>query len=115
MRKESIHAVLEQTMRSLTAGVASLLVLWALPGSVPAQQAEKPLVFRNVDVFDGSHLIRSTTVLVRDGMVRAIGQDIPIPSSAEVIDGKGKTLLPVSSTRTCISVFHRENNSSVML
>ena len=94
MRKESIHAVLEQTMRSLTAGVASLLVLWALLGSVSAQQAEKPLVFRNVDVFDGSHLIRSTTVLVCDGMVRAIGEDIPIPSFAEVIDGKGKTLLP---------------------
>ncbi len=94
MRRESIHAVLEQTMRSLTAGVASLLVLYALPGPITAQQAEKPLVFRSVDVFDGSHLIRSATVLVRDGMVRAVGQDIPIPSFAEVIDGKGKTLLP---------------------
>jgi imidazolonepropionase-like amidohydrolase len=94
MRKESIHAVLEQRMRSLTAGVASLLVLLALSGSVPAQQSEKPLVFRNVDVFDGSRVIRRTTVLVRDGMVRSIGRDIPIPSFAEVIDGQGKTLLP---------------------
>src|SRR6266498_5832391 len=81
-------------IRSLTAAFVSLLVLSALPGSITAQQAEKPLVFRNVDVFDGSHLIRSTTVLVCDGMVRAIGEDIPIPSFAEVIDGKGKTLLP---------------------
>ncbi|MCM3870121.1 MAG: amidohydrolase family protein [Pyrinomonadaceae bacterium] len=72
----------------------SLLVLWVLSGSITAQQAEKPVVFRNVDVFDGSRLIRNTTVLVRDGMVRAIGKDIPIPSFAEVIDGKGKTLLP---------------------
>jgi imidazolonepropionase-like amidohydrolase len=79
-------------MRSLPAIFASLLVLWAFP--VPGQQAEKPLVFRNVDVFDGSRLIRNTTVLVRDGMVRAVGQDIPIPSFAEVVDGKGKTLLP---------------------
>jgi imidazolonepropionase-like amidohydrolase len=81
-------------IRSLTAAFVSLLALCALPGSITPQQAEKPLVFRNVDVFDGSHLIRSTTVLVRDGMVRAIGQDILIPPFAEVIDGKGKTLLP---------------------
>jgi imidazolonepropionase-like amidohydrolase len=82
-------------IRSLTAAFVSLLVLWALPGYGGAfQQAEKPLVFRNVDVFDGSHLIRNTTVLVRDGMVRAVGQDIRIPSFAEGIDGKGKTLLP---------------------
>ncbi len=93
--RESLQASLEnKIMRSLMSAIASLLVLCSLLRSVPAQMAEKPLVFRNVDVFDGSHLIRSTTVLVRGGMVRAIGKNIPIPSSAEVIDGKGKTLLP---------------------
>jgi imidazolonepropionase-like amidohydrolase len=81
-------------LRSLTAAFVSFLTLCALPASIAAQQSERPLVFRNVDVFDGSRLIRSTTVLVRDGMVRAVGQDVPIPSFAEVIDGKGKTLLP---------------------
>ncbi len=81
-------------IRSLTAAFVSLLALYALPGSITAQQTEKPLVFRNVDVFDGSHLIRRTNVLVRNGMVRAIGEDISIPSFVEVIDGKGKTLLP---------------------
>ena len=75
-------------------GFVSLLVVCAVVGSIIAQQSEKPLVFRNVDVFDGSRLIPSTTVLVRDGMIRAVGKDIPIPSSAEVIDGNGKTLLP---------------------
>jgi imidazolonepropionase-like amidohydrolase len=71
-----------------------LLIFCALVGATTGQQSEKPLVFRNVDVFDGSRLIRGTTVLVREGMVRAVGQDIEIPSTAEVIDGKGKTLLP---------------------
>ena len=70
-------------------GFVSLLVVGAVVGSIIAQQSEKPLVFRNVDVFDGSRLIPSTTVLVRDGMIRAVGKDIPIPSSAEVIDGDG--------------------------
>jgi imidazolonepropionase-like amidohydrolase len=72
---------------------APLLVLLSC-FTVSAQQSEKPLVFQNVDVFDGSRVIRNTNVLVRDGMVRAVGRDIPVTSSAEVIDGRGKTLLP---------------------
>src|SRR5688572_3119022 len=71
-----------------------LLIFCALVGVTTGLQSEKPLVFRNVDVFDGSRLFRGTTVLVRDGIVRAVGQDIEVPSGAEVIDGKGKTLLP---------------------
>ena len=81
-------------MKTFIVGVATLLVLWASSEHVPAQQSEKMLAFRRVDVFDGSQLIRNTNVIVRDGMVRAIGPVIPIPTDAEVIDGKGKTLLP---------------------
>ena len=80
-------------IRSLIAVVVSVLMLCALPRTA-AQQTDKPLVFRNVDVFDGSRLIRNTTVLVRDGMVRAVSPEVQIPSSAYIIDGKGKTLLP---------------------
>jgi imidazolonepropionase-like amidohydrolase len=48
-----------------------------------------------VDVFDGSRLIRHTAVFVRDGMIRAVGPaDTAIPPSAQLIDGRGKTLLP---------------------
>jgi imidazolonepropionase-like amidohydrolase len=39
-------------------------------------------------------MIRRTTVLVRDGMIRAVGSDIVIPTSAQTVDGNGKTLLP---------------------
>jgi imidazolonepropionase-like amidohydrolase len=62
--------------------------------SNPVQQSAGVLAFRNVDVFDGSRMIRGTTVLVRGGMIRAVGSDIVIPPSAQVVDGKGKTLLP---------------------
>lgn len=80
-------------MRALTA--AALTVSFFLyPLCRPVQQREAVLAFRNVDVFDGSRMIRRTTVLVRGGMIRAVGQDLEIPSSAEIIDGKGKTLLP---------------------
>jgi imidazolonepropionase-like amidohydrolase len=59
------------------------------------QQPEATLLFRNVNVFDGSRMIRHTTVLVRDGMIRAVGPaDRTVPPAAQVINGRGKTLLP---------------------
>ncbi len=33
-------------------------------------------------------------VLVRDGRIAAIGRNLPVPAGAEVVDGRGKTLLP---------------------
>jgi imidazolonepropionase-like amidohydrolase len=85
---------LSKLLRSLTAAlVLSFLLLEAL-SSATAQQPETAVVFRNVDVFDGSRMIRRTNVVVRGGMIRAVGTDVVIPPSAQVIDGKGKTLLP---------------------
>ncbi len=82
-------------LRSLTAALAaSFLLLGALPSSAPARRAQQDIAFRDVDVFDGSRMIRRTTVLVRDGMVRAVGRDVAVAASAEVIDGRGRTLLP---------------------
>src|SRR6185369_17752530 len=52
------------------------------------------LAFRNVDVFDGDRIVRRTTVLVREGMIRAVGPETVVPPSTEVVDGRGQTLLP---------------------
>lgn len=80
-------------MRSLLATtLAAILSLSAF--SLPRRPSDGAIVFRNVDVFDGSRMIRRTNVLVRDGMIRAVGADILIPPSAQIVDGKGKTLLP---------------------
>jgi imidazolonepropionase-like amidohydrolase len=89
-----MNALFER-MKSLTAALAAGFLLWGgLLPSPAAQQAEADLAFRNVDVFDGSRMIRRTTVLVRHGMIRAVGRDVAIPPSAQVIDGTSKTLLP---------------------
>src|SRR5262249_9413638 len=80
-------------MKSLVAiTFAATLSLCALYMSV--QHPNGTFAFRNVDVFDGSRMIRRTTVLVRDGMIRAVGADVAIPPSAIMVDGKGRTLLP---------------------
>ncbi len=52
------------------------------------------LLFRNVRVFDGSRVLASTDVLVRDGKIARIGHGIAEAAGAEMIDGAGKTLLP---------------------
>jgi imidazolonepropionase-like amidohydrolase len=80
-------------MKSLVAiTLAAILSLCAF--SMPVQQPDRAIAFRNVDVFEGSRMLRRTTVLVRDGMIRAVGSDLVIPPSAQIVDCKGKTLLP---------------------
>ena len=80
-------------MKSLiTMALAAILFPCAL--SVRARPSDPIIAFRGVDVFDGSRILRRTTVIVRDGMIRAVGPDVAIPPSARVVDGKGKTLLP---------------------
>jgi cytosine/adenosine deaminase-related metal-dependent hydrolase len=52
------------------------------------------LAFHNVNVFDGTRMLRGVNVVVEGGMIRAIGPPIAIPASAEMVEGQGKTLLP---------------------
>lgn len=63
-----------------------------------ARRPKGPLVFRGVDLFDAdAAAIRSgTTVVVSGGRIAAVGPDgsVPLPEGAEIVEGKGKTLLP---------------------
>ncbi|HTR62301.1 MAG TPA: amidohydrolase family protein [Candidatus Binataceae bacterium] len=60
---------------------------WAAPSA-------QPFVIRNVRVFDGEKVIPNTDVAVADGRIVAIGPNVAAPPGAQVIDGKGDTLLP---------------------
>src|SRR5579871_3222330 len=47
------------------------------------------------DVYTITHeVIRGGTVLVKDGKILRVGQDLPIPEGATVIDAKGKYVTP---------------------
>lgn len=63
-----------------------------------ARKPKGPLVFRGADLFDAdAAAIRpGTTVVVSGGLVVAVGPDgsVAIPEGAEIVDAKGKTLLP---------------------
>src|ERR1700675_3062362 len=71
------------------------LIILALFSALPVMAQTKPLVFYNVDVFDGYHILHGRTVTVEDGMTRSISvAGVRPPDSAVVIDGAGRTLLP---------------------
>jgi len=78
----------------LSVATVPVLLFGGFLSMVHAQDAAEGLVFRNVDVFDGGMMIRCTNVLVRSGMIRAVGDDVEAGSNSQVVDGKGKTLLP---------------------
>jgi imidazolonepropionase-like amidohydrolase len=78
----------------LVVAMALAAPLFGRADPTPAPPARAAIAFRNVDVFDGTQLVRGTTVLVRDGMIRAVGPETVVPPSAEVVEGRGKTLLP---------------------
>ncbi|MGE5346868.1 MAG: amidohydrolase family protein [Acidithiobacillales bacterium] len=63
-----------------------------------ARKPKGPLVFRDVDLFDAdAAAVRPhSTVVVAGDRIAAVGPDgtVAIPEGAEVVEGKGKTLLP---------------------
>ena len=63
-----------------------------------ARRPKGALVFRAVDLFDAdAAAVRpGSTVVVTGGRITAVGPDgsVTLPEGAEVVDGRGKTLLP---------------------
>ena len=48
----------------------------------------------DVDVFDGTAMIRQTTVVIEDGLILAVGAATEVPADAEILEGAGRTLMP---------------------
>jgi imidazolonepropionase-like amidohydrolase len=51
-------------------------------------------VIRGARIFDGERPREASSVLLADGTIAAVGDDLGVPAGAEVIDGRGATLLP---------------------
>jgi imidazolonepropionase-like amidohydrolase len=73
--------------------IALLLTTAAGPEAMHAQGGEW-LVIRDVRVFDGDRVHPRTSVVVRDGEIVRVGSPGRVPRGAEVVDGRGHTLLP---------------------
>jgi len=51
-------------------------------------------LIRGARVFDGERLREASNVLLAGGTIAGIGSDLGVPRDAEVVDGRGQTLLP---------------------
>ncbi len=75
------------------AAVASLAFITA-DGRASGQAPSRPTAIRGARVFDGETIIAGATVLVDAGRIEAVGAKVTVPAGAEIVDGRGKTLLP---------------------
>lgn len=79
---------------TLAALLAAGTLFMLLP--TPPTQADggASLAISHVRVFDGSAVIEDANVVMKDGLIQAVGKDAAIPAGIPVTDGRGKTLLP---------------------
>lgn len=92
-----------RVIRLIATTVTVLVTLFALGVLWPTEELEpvrtmRPLVITHVTVVDvqASGLVPNQTVLVQSGLITAVGTDgsVAVPSGAEILDGRGKYLLP---------------------
>lgn len=73
----------------------TILALAACAASLgAAPRAKQGFLIRDVRVFDGRKVIAKTSVLVLGKKISAVRPRLRAPAGVEVIDGRGKTLLP---------------------
>lgn len=81
---------------SVTAIIVSTLTLLVATTKVLAEEQVKRVLFTNVDVFNGTDnkLYQDHNVLVEGNLITRISESAIDVADAEVIHGKGKTLMP---------------------
>lgn len=72
----------------------SLIIIFVLLNATIA--LAQIVAFTNVNVIpmDKEQVLQNQTVLIRDGIIAEIGSKVSIPKNTQIIDGKGKYLIP---------------------
>ncbi|PYP75936.1 MAG: hypothetical protein DMD35_20005 [Gemmatimonadetes bacterium] len=71
---------------------ASIMVVALAP---VAARAQGTFVVRDVRLFDGERVAEHRSVVVKDGVIAQVGgPEVAAPPGAQVVDGRGRTLLP---------------------
>ena len=85
--------------RTFLVGLSLVLAVFVLALPAPGQPAGtlKPAVFAVRDarvVVEPGKVLPKATVVIRDGLIDAVGPDVTAPADALVIDGKGLVVYP---------------------
>src|SRR5262245_21862659 len=63
--------------------------------ALPVPAAGRLVAITNATIMTASHgTIQRGTVLIRDGKIAAVGENVQVPADAQVIDGTGKYVIP---------------------
>ena len=77
--------------------VASLFAALTVAASAqPPDAGSRPLVITHVTVIDtvGGTAVPDAAVLIREGRIVSVDKNGPVPPGAEIVDGRGKFLMP---------------------
>jgi imidazolonepropionase-like amidohydrolase len=62
---------------------------------MPIPPAATLVAITNATILTASHgTIENGTIVIRNGKIAAVGKDVAVPAGAQVIDGKGKFIMP---------------------
>ncbi|MCA9127263.1 MAG: amidohydrolase family protein [Planctomycetales bacterium] len=70
------------------------LLLWITCTNYSYAQRTLAITGATVETVSDKGALDSATILIQDGKIAAIGPEIQIPISAQIIDARGKTILP---------------------
>ena len=87
---------MKQLHRKVMRMVLTLLVGASMTAQVVAQEVDGPIMFTNVNVFDGEHetLIKNANVVVTGNMITAVSTEPLTVAGGRIIEGGGRTLMP---------------------
>jgi len=85
-------------MRSQKLRIVGFTVFVSLLASAPVWAQTRPVVIQGGTLIDGTGRppLANAAIVFQDGRIREVGRggEVSVPQGAEVIDGKGKTILP---------------------
>lgn len=65
------------------------------PYTMPVPPAARLVAITNATIMTASHgTIQRGTVVIRDGRIAAVGENVAVPAGAQVIDGTGRYVIP---------------------
>ena len=87
-----------------TSSIARLILITLLLSLCHrAVAASKVTAIKGGDLYTITNgIIRNGTILIEDGVIAEIGQSVNVPKDANVIDAKGKVILPGFVTATTL-------------
>lgn len=81
-------------MVAVLAGLVVFFLALPEPGEERLAPPAPGFVVRDVRLFDGEVVVEQATVVVREGRVVEAGAGVAVPPDLELVDGRGRTLLP---------------------